>query len=519
MTLDEPSQFSALPTEVLLIILGELYETHYFPVRRQPGGFVDYNPSRAISTAFRSIGNLRSISVVNQRLRLLCVPLLFKITRCTSLERLKQLRAECTVNPEFARRIEFVQPLLLYISGLKYDARQLDVVETDTEDVLHELLPCLTSLARLDLNAERFDVRLLAAVNSHPILATVAIHELNSPGLHALEMLVLSTDLPFSKILFSTTPVTHRFAPISVRALAQRGARFSYLFLHGLLEIRDGSGDLPDLPGLEQLDLSLRDSIQSWLPHFVQRHAHVHTISFTDWQYMYTLDIPGNEMPFAPQFLNALRSEGLFRVRLDSFSIARPASWTSLKDWKVVKLELRLDDARLVSSSGFSALEAATMLAPGISSLDIILPNSHFVSMFTPASTHIDEFAKSLSSMPSLRTLHLTNAYASLSAGGETPWILPSSKRALRAAREARGTSSCVTALDALRWYGARIVQQAPVLELVHVTDGGTDGRGRFTTPWRLEASFRVRCNGARDLEIVGTPKLEMAPKYLPQGR
>jgi hypothetical protein len=81
----------SLPAEVLLIILGDLHDIHHFP-----------------GTAFRSICGLLAISAVNRRLRLLCLPTLFKTTRCSNAERLRQLTAECTVNPQFASLIKFV---------------------------------------------------------------------------------------------------------------------------------------------------------------------------------------------------------------------------------------------------------------------------------------------------------------------------------------------------------------------------------------------------------------------------
>jgi hypothetical protein len=126
-----------------------------------------------------------------------------------------------------------------------------------------------------------------------------------------------------------------------------------------------------------------------------------------------------------------------------------------------------------------------------------------------------DEFAQPFGSVPSLRTLHLTNLYAHLNAGsGRSPWIRSSTPGATR---DVLGTSACVTALNALRWYTARIVEQAPALDLIHVTDDGMDGTKRSRTPWTLQASFGVRPNEARDLELLGTPKLEMAPRYLPK--
>ncbi|KAF7357006.1 hypothetical protein MVEN_01037200 [Mycena venus] len=197
-----------------------------------------------------------------------------------------------------------------------------------------------------------------------------------------------------------------------------------------------------------------------------------------------------------------MSSESMLSVKLNSFSIARPASWTSLADWEVVQLELRLDPPRLVSTTGFFALEAATMLAPRLSTLDLILPDLRYVKHQKPPPIHVDDLAKSLRSVPCLRTLHLTNAYASLGAGRETPWI-PS-----RHASKPQDTPAAIS--TALRWYMARIAQQVPALELVHITDEGEAGPSRSTLPWMLQVScwVRVKEDGTRGVEMIRDIKL-----------
>ncbi|KAJ7876301.1 hypothetical protein B0H13DRAFT_2055737 [Mycena leptocephala] len=75
------------------------------------------------------------------RLRLLCLPIIFKITRCTSSEKLEQPSAECMVNSRLIR--------------------QLDVVEVDTR--------CKSSTSRIS-----FPYFIL---NSLPTLTTVAVRD------------------------------------------------------------------------------------------------------------------------------------------------------------------------------------------------------------------------------------------------------------------------------------------------------------------------------------------------------
>jgi hypothetical protein len=113
--------------------------------------------------------------------------------------------------------------------------------------------------------------------------------------------------------------------------------------------------------------------------------------------------------------------------------------------------------------------------------------------------------------MTALRTLHLTNAYLHLHFGRQTPWI---------ATMDALGTSACVTAYHATFWFMTRVAHRATSLELIHITDEGRDGVPRSSPFWTLRVSYRVRNarnNGVRDLDVIGIPKLEMHPRYLPK--
>ncbi|KAJ6581073.1 hypothetical protein B0H19DRAFT_1113518 [Mycena capillaripes] len=486
----QPAHLLALPAEVLLIILGELYEIHHFP-RKQSNGISSPSDLEIGSTTFRSICGLRPISAVNRRFRPLCLPLRFKITRCTNAERLQELSAKCKADPEFAGLIK-----QLVIAD----------IDTDTDDILPELLPCLTSLMWLELEANQLGERLLAVANSHPNLATVAVRD---SQLKSLIRLLSFTDLPFSKILVSATTVDRRLTVKSeaFHAVVKRGARFSHLALQEAINFDNADVSLPDLLDLEQLELELPstadDSLQRWLPNIAQRHANLSTIKFYGWWNRHQGDVP-----FVIPFRDALRDREIYSVSFNSVSIARPASsWTSLKDWEVVHLKLRMS-----YTSRIPALGVVSELAPQLSSLDIVLE--------LPCSwpTHIDEFVKPFSFVTSLRTLHLTNAYAHLQVGGRSPWI-HSQRTSMSVTREMLGSSTAVTALHALHWYMARVAQQATSLDLIHVTDEGHDGKGRSKTPWTLQASFGVRPNEARDLEILGTPRLQMAPRYLPRRR
>ncbi|KAF7336742.1 hypothetical protein MVEN_02109300 [Mycena venus] len=421
----------ALPPELLLRILGQLYKLHDF--RKDPY----QNPSGHFEcTIF--LGGLRSISTVNRQLRLLSLPLLFKRVRCTNLEKLQQLGAECTVNPQFA-------PLI----------RHLDVVEADSSDFLHELIPCLTSLAWLSLQATQLDAPLLVKVNSHPILSTVSVRG----PLNAFSTLLSSTDLSFSKILISITIVSRHWLtmnPDTFLVLVQRGASFSHLISQDEAIFNKAGSDSVFLPDLEHLDLNNYDYWTS------------------------------NDIPFAADFGASVNNvERIWGVKLQSFSIARPTeSWSSLKGWEVVQMTLELDYAK-----NSAALKVAIF--------PVTLMNSPRPSALRP-----------------LCALHLSGGYGHLDVNGRSPWI-HSQRTNMRTTRDMLGNSKCVTALHALQWYMTRVAQQATGLELIHVTDTGTEGTGRSGTPWSLQASFEVLANEERGLEMLGSPRLQMDRWYL----
>ncbi|KAJ6478504.1 hypothetical protein C8R47DRAFT_633861 [Mycena vitilis] len=474
-----PSRFLSLPPELLLIILRDIYET--------PQGICVRPPS------LRAISGLRAISTVNRRLRSLCLPLLFRITRCTSSKRFRQLSAECMTNPEFAGLI-----------------RELDVVEVQKISGLPGLIPCLTSVARLELPADKLDACLLRAINEHRTLVTAAIHD---PELKILADLLSSTDLPFTKLCVSATTTGLDDVTLQAfRAVIERGARFCHFGFEAPRNFELSAATFPiDLPDLEHFDLKMchhsnisESSIDSWLHSFARRHTQLRTIKFTNAGRYWRDNVV--DVPFSRRLGDALRDARVSESssRLESFTVTKPASWGSLKDWEVAELELEVVKMGRISS----ILGVVAILAPRLSSLELILQHSRWSTQ----PIHIDKFEKAFRSMSALRTLHLSNAYPNLHAGGLTPWIPP---RRSAARRNVLGTSICVDVLQALTWYMARVVKNAPWLDLIHVYDHGND-KGSGHPGWTLQAAYRVRHN-ARDLEMLGIPKLDMAPRFLPK--
>jgi hypothetical protein len=220
-----------------------------------------------------------------------------------------------------------------------------------------------------------------------------------------------------------------------------------------------------------------------------------------------------SDVPFARDFLAAVSADGIFGVHLHSFSIARPgASWSSLKDWDVMHLDLEVTNP----ASGISALKLASVFAPRLSFLDVVLHEMlntlpcHIVCLqkkplapYSHVLSEQDQFVEPFTSLPFLRILSLSNGYANLQADEPSPWMTT-----LGSTENTYGTAAWVTALHALQWYMTRVAESATGLERIHVDEQG-GGRVRRPGDLVLKASFMVVTsrNGARELEILGSPK------------
>ncbi|KAJ7794310.1 hypothetical protein B0H14DRAFT_2923553, partial [Mycena olivaceomarginata] len=149
-------------------------------------------------------------------------------------------------------------------------------------------------------------------------------------------------------------------------------------------------------------------------------------------------------------------------------------------------------------ASGIPALKLASVFAPRLSFLHVVLP----VKTWYTLPCHIDEFIEPFASLPFLRILSLSNGYANPQVDEPSPWMTT-----LGSTENTYGTAEWVTALHAMQWYMTRVAESATGLERIHVREQGGNKWGRSSGP-ALKASFMVTSrNGARELEIIGSPK------------
>ncbi|KAJ7132251.1 hypothetical protein C8R44DRAFT_773541 [Mycena epipterygia] len=465
----ESSQLLRLPNELLLIILDFLREA----TRGERGNW------------FYSTRHVHSLSLVNQRLRQLCLPLLFSSLKLRDTQQLQLLNTKCTEDVRFATLIK------------KLDL--LDLFDEELPDFLR-LLGRLKSLEWLDLVGDQVDASLLATVNSHPNLTTFAVCD---PHLRALKSFSTSTSasLSLSKILINSAVLTctSTLQSPALYSLMNRNPRVAHLVLSDSMHIKAGPGNLL-FPGLETLVIGVYCEptfLMSWLPAFAERHTSLKTITFTG-------DRRGSswtrnpEILFPLQFIDAVDREALTHtVALSAFSISRAGSTPSLDEWPVTELQITI-----VKPAGVAGLTIASFLAPQISSLDIRIAR-HGRRLI-----RMDDLVSPISRFPSLRRLELHNVYEHLRFDRRALRALPSSA-------PGRKASKCMDAHTALRWVTARAAQCSSSLDLIHITDQGHEVENGTTHLWRLKATYQVQRN-LRYIEFHGRPELIMAKRYDP---
>ncbi|KAK7030551.1 hypothetical protein R3P38DRAFT_2927621 [Favolaschia claudopus] len=200
-------------------------------------------------------------------------------------------------------------------------------------------------------------------------------------------------------------------------------------------------------------------------------------------------------MAFPSQFSEAVERQALTRTMdLVAFSICRPKSASSLNDWPVVHLDLKI-----CAGPGLGALRLASVLAPQMSSLTVRM------SPLQRTSILFDELISSCCLFLSLQRLELHNIYMHLVHEGESPWLVPA------VSDNDQPVSNCVIALSALRLLATRLAQRAPSLDVIHITDEGWDDCDNI---WKLEATYKVGLHG--DIVLQGTPKFIMARAFRP---
>ncbi|KAJ7284639.1 hypothetical protein C8J57DRAFT_1497537 [Mycena rebaudengoi] len=421
--------------------------------------------------------DIRSLSRVNHQLRQLCLPLLFSYLKCRTPERLLRLEQKLASDRGFAKLIRTL--------NIK------DVTSDPTRQLL-TIVPRLESLSYLFVHPAILDVLLLAAINRHPNLATVAVRD---PHLK-----LLSTSFPnatpslFSKLSLNCANMagellfTIHHSP-TAKLITTSGLRIQTLILHRQ-SVQAGGDALGEwrFRGLEELHLGMREP-HDWLSDFIKAHPDLRTIRFHT-RTAFKPWCPHAFVLCGAQIWDALHAEGLqHAVSLGGIAISRTP--LSQEDWKVTELYLNLElfvlDVLRLASRFYSSVSVLTL------------------KLALQTTLHIDEFIDALSQFPLLRRLELVEAHTHLTFGDQRPW---------EDAHEPKGVarqSGCVASSAAMHWFLTRIARRLSSVEILKHYDEGSDWNGLIARGgswlWTMEALYHVGGDSGGP-KLVGNAKL-----------
>ncbi|KAJ7579238.1 hypothetical protein C8J56DRAFT_965170 [Mycena floridula] len=327
--------------------------------------------------------------------------------------------------------------------------------------------------------------------NRHPNLATIQIRD---SQLKLLSWFPSANPSLFSKILVDSVSLDgltcRPLMPSSRRFLSDSGMRVRRLKLFGS-EISNHGFDSLSFQGLEILEVPMRVASLSWLSSFVQSQPDLKKIHF---------DTPAgcrpwcsnSYIPGGAEIHNCFNLEGLeSAVALNAMSICRTPTSTSLDDWDVTELQLRLQ------SNTLDVLKLTNTFYPRTSTLVLDFHEP------TDRNIHMDDLITSLSRFP-LVNVKFVSARRHLHFGQEAPWAtdLPASQPDARISKRLEVNA-------ALHWFFLRLVHKISSIEILEVQEGGQEWYlgtwGRRLGNWSIDATYRVDANS---LKVVGTPRL-----------
>ncbi|KAK7031578.1 hypothetical protein R3P38DRAFT_820708 [Favolaschia claudopus] len=478
MAFSPASPLLSLPTELQLITV------HFI--------LSDNDGSKRVS----GTRSLLPLSLACRHLRQLCLAPLFSRLKITHTDRLRVFGAQCAEDVAFASAVKQLD--LSHVKSPE-ERESWDKWMKDRSkqrylygpDLLPTLLPLLKSLERLDVAANQIDANLLAVIDSHPKLLTVAV---NDPELSFLRLLASSTPLSMSKIsvLAAYSGYSLGFECPDFHSLLKRGLRVTQLILRDESNIPLGPG-ASVISGLENLVIHGSKPPPLWLSNFVESHSGLRSITFHGSQWMQNPTVT-----FPSRFQGAIGAQSpAHKVDLLAFSVSRSGFPSSLDEWPVTHLDLKF------VGIGISVLKIASMLASRTSSLTIRM------CRFEQNAVDPNDLISLCCLFPSLRRLEFHHVYRHLVHAGQSPWPIP------LVSDSDRPISECVVAHSALRWLSARLAQTTPSLDVIQFADDGFDyGKGSDSYIWTLEVSYQVGYN--RSIEYYGTPRFDMERKYRP---
>ncbi|KAJ7600787.1 hypothetical protein C8J56DRAFT_911292, partial [Mycena floridula] len=332
---------------------------------------------------------LRSLSLVNHRLRRICLPWIFSYLECRSLAEVERLRDESLSNPTI---VQWTRTFNFY--GLKPGCFR----GKKTTQILASFLPLFESLSLLDLRGIVVDNTLMVAINCHPSLATVLISSFPEER---------HDSLPWKKLIRSSIHTASLYEETRNRL---RQSSFDCGMSLACLEMYTYAG-LPTkliFSGLRKLALNRfgHDGFR-FLSCFLPQYPDINQITFADW------DLSDPYLPFLPRFTQAAKRCSLTdAVKVQTFTISPGCSDSEeslFNNWNVSDLSLR------VSSSIIQVLRLTSDIFSSITSLTLL------TTLTNEEIFHMDVFCAEIAKFPALRILRLFHTLDRFNFGHQKP--------------------------------------------------------------------------------------------------
>ncbi|KAJ3757294.1 hypothetical protein EV360DRAFT_71258 [Lentinula raphanica] len=400
---------------------------------------------------------LLALSVVNRRLRRICLPFLFA-------------HIEISHN-KAAKNLEDHLPLCAKYTNL-------------TDQIISRILPHLEQLVAVRLERCQRRPHLLETILAHPTLTSVLVNEGPHVSMRAHDLskvILFQTKPPFSSISISP------FSP-TFKTFLDQGMTLECLSLE--TDSVDNRLESHNFPGLKIIEIFMGKAVVSfsWLSPFVSAHPNLIGFFLTEIDQEFSAH---NAPPFLSSLVEETQRQGLqqsHRISSVGFLRAKPINESSQEpEWRAIELELTINH---------SLTEVLTLFASSYPKLETLTLEFELVN----ERIHIDKLSSALARFPSLRVVYLINTCAHL--GADAKMELPPVERV--------GTVDILAAMrmcvqDELLALASHLAKQVRTLDSVHFQDLGwmfDDEYEETIGHWFLKGWIHV-LNSNRDISGI----------------
>ncbi|KAJ3727930.1 hypothetical protein F5878DRAFT_710232 [Lentinula raphanica] len=412
-----------------------------------------------------------ALSVVNWRLRRICLPFLFANIA------IRQIKGAKKLEKYLAFFSEFTKALVIDISCWQgIVASFLPPVAGD--QIITRILPQLEKLCYVELS-NRFSSALLKVILARPTVTSVLVHHLPPQDMH---------DHDLSKVTLSSQSLGDLNPYPSLERCMEHGMKVARLKveIHGPLDSERFRSKI--YHGLKELRVCTDSSIQpfttsSWLPALSSTHPTLNEIWFENWR--------RNDLAFLPpdfmfSFIKESKKQDLRNFFIIQHIGLHKATGQSSHVWYVMGL-------KLTAVRGYTPLiEIVALIAssfPRLEELTLDLDSNNSKAAYSG-----DDLVAVLGQFSSLRSLTLRDVFKRLRF--ERNNFQPVVRRI--DSEDTRPVILLVRAKTGILRYALRIAKEVKSLEKIYLDDNGRE-HGDRNLLWSLLGRLHV-VNSNRDI-------------------